>query len=56
MAQQITVTIPGDLETVSGKTDDRGRLNLGSEFSDQNVMVAILEGEPADGIERQTAD
>ncbi|GAA0934674.1 hypothetical protein GCM10009549_58270 [Streptomyces thermoalcalitolerans] len=32
---------PGDLK--DRKADSRGRINLGSEYADKKVMVAILE-------------
>jgi hypothetical protein len=48
---EVTIDVPGD--TIEGKTDDRGRLNLGAEFGDKEVEVAILD---VDERETQTAD
>jgi hypothetical protein len=40
---EITIDVPGDV--IKGKTDSRGRLNLGTELADMRVEVAILETE-----------
>lgn len=41
---EIPTTIDTD-RIVTGKTDDRGRLSLGTEYSGEEVEVAILERE-----------
>lgn len=42
----MTDDYPEDM--VEGKTDSRGRLNLGPEYSDKNVRIAVLEVEEKD--------
>lgn len=50
----VETTIEIDTEKlVTGRTDSRGRLNLGSEFGSKDVEIAILkveepEAQPAD--------
>jgi hypothetical protein len=42
-----TIHIPED--TISGKTDKRGRLNLGTDYGDREVTVALLDVRDRDG-------
>lgn len=50
---ELTVTVPDDAVTETGRTDDRGRLLLGSEYADQEVSVVVVE---SDDREVATAD
>lgn len=52
---QANVTIDTN-DVVEGKTDARGRLNLGIDLADKEVEVAVLEVEDAEEREAQPAD
>lgn len=46
MAQAKTqIEVEADPVVIEGKTDDRGRINLGSEYGDQEIVVAVIESE-----------
>lgn len=47
MGRTMNVEVPAtDVEEY--KADDRGRINLGAEYADKNVTVAVLEAEDGD--------
>jgi hypothetical protein len=40
---ELTIEIPDDAPEIEGRTDDRGRMTLGSEFAEQHVRVVVVE-------------
>lgn len=50
---QLTADIDPD-DIVRGKTDSRGRFNLGVDNADKRIAVVILSEEPADKQDEET--